>query len=155
MLCTGFRYLKVGHFNETFFICQNSIKQRNSYLRTHLANGCLESIVIKHRRSQSSELCLLVLRSWVQLLEEELAGLFSAAGVQATSLSLLQNRCWGCFLLCTFFCKSKNPVWIFFWLLKIGTQRRPYIKSKWHNMSFQKAGDTCVNTSNRGEFCLL
>ena len=35
------------------FINQNGIKQRNNYLRTHLAKGCTKGVYIKHRCSQT------------------------------------------------------------------------------------------------------
>ena len=73
-----------------------------------------------------------------------------AAGVRATSLSLLQNRCWGYFCFVPSFVKAKI-LFGFFLATENRYSCRPYIKSKWHKMSFQKAGDTCVNISNRGE----
>ena len=54
------------------------------------------------------------------------------------------------FAFCLFFVKAKI-LFGFFLATENRYSCRPYIKSKWHKMSFQKAGDTCVNISNRGE----
>ena len=135
------------------FICQNSIKQRSSYLRTHLANGCLDSIAIKHRCSQSSELCRLVLRAECSSWRRSLVGLSRCCwGAGYFSNSSLQNRCWGYFCFVPFFVKAKILFGFFFFLVTENRYScRPYIKSKWHKVSFQKVGDTCVNISNRDE----
>ena len=100
------------------FICQNSIKQRSSYLRTHLANGCLDSIAIKHRCSQSSELCRLVLRAECSSWRRSLVGLSRCCwGAGYFSNSSLQNRCWGYFCFVPFFVKAKILFGFFFFLV--------------------------------------
>lgn len=131
------------------FIRQNSIKQRSHYLRTNLANGCSESIAIKHRCSEFRAVPPGAQKLSVAPGGGAWWGLSRCCwSAGYFSNSLLQNRHWGYFCFVPFFVKAKI-LFRFFLVTENRYSCRPFVKSKWHKVSFQKVGDTCINISNR------
>lgn len=55
----------------------------------------------------------------------------------------LQNKCQMLFSLCTFFYVSEDPLWIFSFS-KRRYECRSFVKARWCDTNFGKAGDTCI-----------
>lgn len=137
---TGFPcYLKVERSYATF-LNWNGVKQRNDYLRTHLANRCTEQIEIEHRCSQD------IVQSRGGLMLSLVPGkgaqrccILAAQGADASILVQLSakqivNAIYFHFLP---FHESENPLWI---LAKTGTNGG--LSYKWNgiNQTFEKPG---------------
>ena len=126
------------------YVSWNSIKGRNSYLRTHLTNGCTEYMEIKHRCSQITVQSYgawcgdAECSSWGRSLQ------CHCCCCPGCSLPLyfclLQNQCWHCFCFLPFFSISAK---ILFGFLSVSQNRhhyRSFIRVKWCKRNFQKAG---------------
>ena len=126
------------------YVSWNSIKGRNSYLRTHLTNRCTEYMEIKHRCSQILfKLSGLTWRCWVWFLGEELVGATVAAALGVPCLCIsayckTNAEHYFCFLP-LFSINAK----ILFGFLSVSQNRhhyRSFIKVKWCKGNFQKTG---------------